>query len=301
MEKKIIAIIAGGDSSEHDVSMRSAAGIYSWIDQSKFEPYIVEITSQSWEAHVAEGKTSPVNRHDFSFEKDGKKIIPDYAYITIHGTPGEDGILQGYFDLLHIPYSTSDVLVESMTFNKFTLNQYLKGFGVKIAESLLIREGQDFTAEQIVEAFSEWPEVIIEAELKGTEISNGVYKTKNGGGCVLPITEVVSKNEFFDYDAKYNGAVEEITPARLSDDTTRRVQALSSHIYDILGASGIIRMDYIISHKQDAEGKTVDVINLLEINTTPGMTPTSFIPQQVAAAGMQMTDVLNEVIADKIG
>ena len=334
MDKKIVAIIAGGDSSEHDVSMRSAAGIYGWIDKSKFEVYIVEVTSKAWEAHLEDGKTASVNRHDFTFDKDGNEIRPDYVYITIHGTPGEDGILQGYFDLLHIPYSTSNVLVEAMTFNKFTLNQYLKGFGVKIADSLLIRKGQPFTSHEIVEAvglpcfvkpngggssfgvtkcrveedllpaiekaYSEWPEVVIESELVGMEISNGVYKTKNGGVCVLPITEVVSENDFFDYDAKYNGQVQEITPARLSDETTHRVQALTSHIYDILGASGIIRIDYIISKKAESDGSTTDVINLLEINTTPGMTPTSFIPQQVAAAGLDMTDVLTAVIEDKL-
>ena len=335
MEKKIVAIIAGGDSSEHDVSMRSADGIYGWLDKEKFEVYIVEVTSKAWEAHLEDGKKSPVNRHDFTFEKDGKSIRPDYVYITIHGTPGEDGILQGYFDLLQIPYSTSNVLVEAMTFNKFTLNQYLKGFGVKIADSVLIRKGQPCDPHQIVEAvglpcfvkpngggssfgvtkcrkeddilpaidkaYGEWPEVVIESELVGMEISNGVYKTKNGGGRVLPITEVVSENEFFDYDAKYNGQVQEITPARLSDETTRRIQSLTSHIYDILGASGIIRIDYIISQKKEADGSTTDVINLLEINTTPGMTPTSFIPQQVAAAGLTMEEVLNEVISDKLG
>lgn len=334
MEKKIVTIIAGGDSSEHDVSMRSAAGIFGWLDKEKFEVYIVEVTSRAWEAHLANGVKSPVNRHDFTFEKDGQTIRPDYAYITIHGTPGEDGILQGYFDLLKIPYSTCNVLVEAMTFNKFTLNQYLKGFGVKIADSLLIRHGQEIDTAQIVsavglpcfvkpngggssfgvtkcrkeadllpaidKAFTEWPEVVIESELVGMEIANGVYKTRNGGGHVLPITEVVSENDFFDYDAKYNGQVKEITPARLSDDTTRRVQALTSHIYDILGASGIIRMDYIISQKKATDGTTTDVINLLEINTTPGMTPTSFIPQQVAAAGLDMTDVLTEVIQDKL-
>lgn len=329
--KKVIAIVAGGDSSEHDVSLRSAAGIDSWIDKEKYDVYIVEVSSQAWEAHLPNGKKSPVYRHNFSFKDEwGKNITPDYAYITIHGTPGEDGILQGYFDLLKIPYSTSGVLVESMTFNKFVLNQYLKGFGVKVAEEILVRQGQEMDAKAIAEkvglpcfvkpnaggssfgvtkckavediipaiekAMNESPEVLIESLLEGTEISNGVYKTKNGGGRVLPITEVVPKTEFFDYDAKYNGLVEEITPARLSEDTTKRVQALTSAIYDILGASGIIRIDYIISKNEDG----ADVINMLEINTTPGMTATSFIPQQVRAAGLEMKDVLNEVIADKL-
>ena len=332
--KKIVAIIAGGDSSEHDVSMRSAQGINSWIDREKFDVYIIEIKGQVWEAHLDGGVNAPVNRHDFSFEVGGVKVRPDFAYITIHGTPGENGILQGYFELLDIPYSTSNILVEAMTFNKFVLNQYLKGFGVRVAESMLLRAGQTVSDEDVVSrvglpcfikpneggssfgvtkcktaadiqpaieaAFKESSEVMIEAAITGTEMSNGVYKTRNGGGQVLPITEVVTHNEFFDYGAKYNGEVEEITPARLSEGTTKRVQALTSAIYDIIGASGIIRIDYIIS-QEEKDGEMVDKINLLEINTTPGMTATSFIPQQVRAAGLEMSAVLTEVIEDKLG
>ncbi len=330
--KKIIAIVAGGDSSEHDVSLRSAAGIYSWIDKEKYDVYIVEISHEGWYAHLPSGKLSPVYRHNFSFKDEwGKDVKPDYAYITIHGTPGEDGTLQGYFDLISVPYSTSGVLIESLTFNKFALNQFLKNFGVKVAEDLLVRKGQEIDPKQVVatvdlpcfikpnaggssfgvthcktiddvipaigKAMNESDEVLIESELKGTEISNGVYRTKSGGLKVLPITEVVPKTDFFDYDAKYNGLVEEITPARLSEETTKRVQALTGAIYDILGASGIIRIDYIIGKNEAGD----DVVNMLEINTTPGMTATSFIPQQVRAAGMEMHDVLNEIIEDKLG
>lgn len=330
--KKIIAIVAGGDSSEHDVSLRSAAGIYSWIDKEKYDVYIVEISHEGWYAHLPSGKLSPVYRHNFSFKDEwGKDVKPDYAYITIHGTPGEDGTLQGYFDLISVPYSTSGVLIESLTFNKFALNQFLKNFGVKVAEDMLVRKGQEVDPKQVVatvglpcfikpnaggssfgithcktiddvipsieKAMNESDEVLIESELKGTEISNGVYRTKSGGLKVLPITEVVPKTDFFDYDAKYNGLVEEITPARLSEETTKRVQALTGAIYDILGASGIIRIDYIIGKNEAGD----DVVNMLEINTTPGMTATSFIPQQVRAAGMEMHDVLNEIIEDKLG
>ena len=329
--KKVIAIIAGGDSSEHDVSMRSAAGIDSWIDKEKYDVYIIEVEGTKWTAHLHNGKLSPVALHNFTFlDEYNKRVTPDYAYITIHGTPGENGILQGYFDLLKIPYSTSSLLVEAMTFDKFTLNQYLKGFGVKVAEDILVRKNMEVKAEDVVakvglpcfikpnaggssfgvtkckavgdilpaieKARHESDEVLIESEMKGTEISNGVYRAMDGNVQVLPITEVVPKTEFFDYDAKYNGQVEEITPARLSDDTTKRVQSLTKAIYEILGANGIIRIDYIIS--KNAEGE--DVINMLEINTTPGMTATSFIPQQVRAAGLQMKDVLNAVIAEKL-
>lgn len=329
--KKVIAIVAGGDSSEHDVSLRSAASIDSWIDRERYEAYIVEISRQGWIAHLSGGKTSPVYRHNFSFKDEwGRDITPDYAYITIHGTPGEDGTLQGYFDLLQIPYSTGGVLVEAMTFNKFALNQFLKSFGVKTGDDILLRKGQEADTQQIAEkvglpcfvkpngggssfgvthcktlddmvpaiakAMEESDEVLVEREMKGTEISNGVYRTQSGGIHVLPITEVVPKTDFFDYDAKYNGQVEEITPARLSPDTTRRVQTLTAAIYDIIGASGIIRIDYIISKNEAGD----DVINMLEVNTAPGMTATSFIPQQVRAEGRNMTDVLNEIISDKL-
>lgn len=321
--KRIIAIVAGGDSSEHDVSMRSAEGIYSFIDKDKYTLYIVELTKKKWEALLPDGSRAPIDKNDFSFSHDGQKVKPDFAYITIHGTPGENGILQGYFELLGIPYSTCDVLVSAMTFSKFTLNQYLKGFGVRVAESLLVNKrhgisdqdviekiglpcfikpnasGSSFgvtkvkTADQIQpalkEAFAESDDVMIEAFMDGIELANGYYKTRDKS-VVLPITEVVSKNEFFDYNAKYKGEVTEITPARLSPELTDRVQKLTSAIYDILGCKGIVRVDYIIT-----EGEK---INMLEINTTPGMTATSFIPQQVRAAGIDIKDVMTDIIED---
>ncbi|MBO4451478.1 MAG: D-alanine--D-alanine ligase [Bacteroidaceae bacterium] len=327
--KPIIAIIAGGDSSEFEVSLRSAEGISSWLDREKFIVYTIEVKGLVWTARLQDGSTAEVNRHDFSFMENGEKVKPDFAYITIHGTPGENGILQGYFDLLHIPYSTCSLLVAALTFDKFTLNQYLKGYGVKIAESILLRKSQTITDEEVMEkiglpcfikpngsgssfgvtrcahkediqkaigfARQESDDVMIEAELKGTELANGVYKKKNDEVYVLPITEVVSQNEFFDYDAKYNGQVTEITPARLADDTTQRVKALTKAIYTILGGSGIMRVDYIIT-KKDGQ----DVINLLEINATPGMTQTSFIPQQARADGLEMTDILTEIIEEKL-
>lgn len=333
--KKTIAIVAGGDSSEHDVSLRSAEGIHSFLDKERYEVYIIEIKGMTWEAHLKDGSRSNVDRNDFSFMEGGKRIRPDFAYITIHGTPGENGILQGYFDLIHLPYSTSDVLVEAMTFNKFTLNQYLKGFGVSVSESLIVRKGfehlvtddeiiekiglpcfvkpnaggssfgvtkvksADQIHEAILKAMRESDEVMVEAFMEGTEISQGCYKTQEKE-VVLPATEVVSDNEFFDYNAKYNGQVREITPARLKEETAERVSLITSMIYDILGCNGIIRVDYIITHPTDENGKERERINMLEVNTTPGMTATSFIPQQVRAAGMDMKDVLTDIIENKL-
>ena len=291
--KKTIAIVAGGDSSEHDVSLRSAEGIHSFLDKERYEVYIIEIKGMTWEAHLKDGSRSNVDLNDFSFMEGGKRIRPDFSYITIHGTPGENGILQGYFDLIHLPYSTSDVLVEAMTFNKFTLNQYLSL--IHISEPT--RPYQ--IHEAILKAMRESDEVMVEAFMEGTEISQGCYKTQEKE-VVLPATEVVSDNEFFDYNAKYNGQVREITPARLKEETAERVSLITSMIYDILGCNGIIRVDYIITHTTDENGKERERINMLEVNTTPGMTATSFIPQQVRAAGMDMKDVLTDIIENKL-
>ncbi len=308
--RKKIAIVAGGDSSEHDVSLRSAAGILSFIDKEKYDAEIVEL-------HGADLQT--LNR----------LVHYDYAYITIHGTPGENGLLQGYLDMMHIPYSCCGVLPAALTFNKYACNHYLKGFGVAIADSILLRRKDDLsgiedrveqelklpcfiksnvggssfgctkvkTREQILpaieRAFEEGPEVICEAYMKGIEITCGVYKTAHKA-VAFPITEVVTRREFFDYAAKYNGEVDEITPARIPDEIRDRVQALTLKIYDILGCHGIIRTDYILIENSASAGGYD--IYLLEINTTPGMTATSFIPQQVRAAGLDIKDVLTDII-----
>lgn len=328
--KRNIAIVCGGDSSEHDVSMRSAQGLYSFFDKERYNIYIVDVKGQDWHVNLPNGTTAPIDKNDFSFVLDGKAVVFDYAYITIHGTPGENGVMQGYFELLHIPYSTSGVLVEAMTFDKYVLNNYLRGWGVNVAKSILVRRGEESKySDEFIEkeigmpcfvkpaadgssfgvskvknvdqlapalrvAFMESDEVMVESFMKGTEISIGCYKTRDKA-VVFPATEVVTSNEFFDYDAKYNGQVQEITPARLSPETTKRVEKETSRIYDILHCNGIIRIDYIIS--KDADGN--DKINMLEINTTPGMTATSFIPQQVRAAGLDIKDVLTDIVENQ--
>lgn len=322
--KRTIAIVAGGDTSEYEVSLRSAQGIYSFIDKEKYTLYIVGMHGLDWHVQLPDGRTLPVDRNDFSFLLDGQKVKFDFAYITIHGTPGEDGRLQGYFDMLRIPYSCCGVLAAALTYDKFACNQYLRAFGVRIAESLLLRQGQTVTDDEVVEkiglpcfikpslggssfgvtkvktreqiqpaiakAFEEAQEVVVEAFMDGTELTCGCYKTRKKE-VVFPITEVVSHNEYFDYKAKYNGESDEITPARISDELAGRVKKLTSAIYDILGAQGIIRVDYIVT-----EGSK---INLLEVNTTPGMTATSFIPQQVRAAGLDIRDVMTDIIENK--
>ncbi len=322
---KNIAIVAGGDSSEWVVSMRSAQGLSTFIDSNKYNIYVVTIRNGEWSVVIDEQTTLPVDKNDFSFEKNGTKIVFDFAYITIHGTPGENGILQGYFELVGVPYSCCGVLAAAITFNKYVCNRYLSTYGIQVAKAVLLRKQDAYSADDIVaqlglpcfvksnvggssfgvskvkelsemdaaiaNAFGEGDEIIIESFISGTEVTCGCYKTKDKS-VVFPITEVVSKNEFFDYEAKYNASMaEEITPARISDELTNLIQSRTSEIYDILDCRGIIRADYIIAG---------DGVYLLEVNTTPGMTQTSFIPQQVRAAGLDIKDVMSDIIENEL-
>lgn len=319
---KRIAIVAGGDSSESEVSLRSAAGLMTFIPD-EYEKYIVSITGGDWNVHLLDSVTTLIDKNDFSFVKEGQKTTFDFAYITIHGTPGENGILQGYFNLIGMPFSCCDVLASALTFDKYVCNQFLRNFDIAIAPSVVLRHRQTISNADIIEklglplfvkpsaggssfgitkvkeadrlslaiekAFKESDEVVVESFIGGTEVTCGMYKTRRKT-VVLPVTEVVSKNEFFDYDAKYKNQSDEITPARISDTLTRQIQATTEKIYDLVGAKGIVRVDYII----EESGRIV----LLEVNTTPGMTPQSFLPQQIKAAGLSIQDVMRDIIED---
>jgi len=324
--KKKVAIVAGGYSSEYVISLKSAQGVRSFINPEYYEVAIVLITKDKWVVQLDENTEIPMDKNDFSFTQDGKKNRFDFVYITIHGTPGENGLLQGYLDMIGIPYSSCGALASASTFNKYFCNRFLKNFGVKTAESVFLRKsdswnpltiqsklglpvfvkpndsGSSFGVTKVTSAnqlqtaidnaFKEGTDVLIESFLQGTEVTCGCFKIKNKT-TVLPVTEVVSKNEFFDFDAKYNpNSVEEITPARISPLLTQEIQDLTSRIYDYIGAKGIIRIDYIIS----PEGE----INMLEVNTTPGLTTTSFIPQQIKAAGLNIRDVFTEIIENEL-
>ena len=321
---KNIAIVAGGYSSEYEVSLKSAEGLYGFIDKSRYNLYIVLIVKETWTVKMPDGSMPEIDKNDFSFQAGGQKISFDYAYITIHGCPGEDGRLQGYFDMLGIPYSSCGVLAGALTFNKFINNQFLKSIGIKVSDSIRLLEGEKAETDDIIsqlglpvfvkpndggssfgvakvkeasqmqpaieKAFSEGCEVIIERFVEGTEITCGCYKTKTKH-IVFPVTEVVTENEFFDYNAKYNGEVQEITPARISSELTTKVQQETLKIYNLIGARGIIRIDYIIPEDNNPV--------LLEINTNPGMTATSFIPQQIRAAGLDIKDVMTDIIENR--
>lgn len=322
--KKNIAIVWGGYTSEIVISEKSMAGVYSFLDKEKYNVYKVKITRDSWTIDL-NGNIVDVNKNDFSaiLPTSDKKLIFDFAYIIIHGSPGEDGRLQGYFDMLQIPYSTCGMTASSLTMNKFISNNYLKNFGITVADSLYLNKDTKYNTSSIAKrlgfpmfvkpnsggssfattkvkyedklqeaidfAFKETPDVIIESFISGTEVTCGCYKIKDKE-TIFPLTEVVTENEFFDYKAKYEGQVKEITPARISEEMTIKIQSLTSKIYDLIGAKGIIRTDFIISD---------NVPYLLEVNTVPGMTQTSFIPQQIAAAGLDITEVLTEIIENE--
>lgn len=325
--KRTIAIVAGGFSSEHDVSLRSAAGILSFMDSGRYDCYIVDLERDAWTVTYGDERCE-VDKNDFSFTAADGKHTFDFAYITIHGTPGEDGPLQGYFDMIGMPYSTCSLLVEALTFNKFVLNSYLKAIpGLHLSDSVLLRKGEaqpspdEIVArlglpcfvkpnaggssfgitkvktagelpEAIAKAMRESDEVMVERFMKGTEVTCGMYKKPNGEIVCLPLTEVALKGvEFFDYDAKYEGKSDEITPARIADATRDRIWETSRRLYRLLGCYGIIRIDYILTGEPGEEQ-----INILEINTTPGMTSASFLPQQVRAAGLDIADVLSDIV-----
>jgi D-alanine-D-alanine ligase len=323
--KPNIAIVCGGDSKEIDISFKSAEGLYGFIDKNCYNLFIVKIIGKEWTVEISGENSVVIDKNDFSFTHNGAKTVFNFAYITIHGTPGENGILQGYFELLRIPYSCCGVLAAALTFDKHTCIQFLSGYDIMSANSLTFSKGEKIDknlVSQIIDfpcfvkpttggssfgvskvksqkdlqtavdkAFEESDTVMIEEFIEGKEFTCGMYRTRKKT-VVFPVSEVVPKNDFFDYDAKYNGEVEEITPARITKKLTKEIQAQTEEIYELLNCKGIIRVDYIVD-----EGNT---IHLLEVNTTPGMTQTSFIPQQIRAAGLNITDVLTEIIENEL-
>lgn len=319
---RTIAIVAGGDSSEFSVSVKSAQGVAEAL-QGKYELFIIMVRGLDWYWEDPKGRIFSIDKNDFSLVLDDVRVRFDAVFVAIHGTPGENGLLQGYFDMTGIPYSSCDAFVSALTFNKQACKLYLNEYGIPMTGGLLLRKGQKYDAARIVrqvglpcfvkpnssgssfgvtkvkemndfevaleKAFTEGHEVLIESFMKGTEVACGVVKTRQRK-IVMPVTEIVLKKEFFDYEAKYtSGFSEEITPARLPEQVSSRIQELSSEIYDILGCRGIVRVDFIV---------TSDGPQFLEINTVPGMTGESIIPRQAAAFGISLPDLYSMVIED---
>lgn len=321
--KRNIAVIAGGDSAEIVISLQTADHIFNTLDKDLYNPYLIELKELDWNVKI-ENESYPIDKNDFSFTKDGIKIKFDFAYIAIHGTPGENGILQGYLQLLRIPHSTCDVLSSALSFNKHACNSYLKSLGFNFAKSVLLKKDEEYSIEEIhaklgmpcfvkpnadgssfgiskvkqvedlneaiEKAFKEGKEVIIEEFIDGLEFTCGLVKTRKEN-LVFPVTEVLPKKEFFDFEAKYDpNMAEEITPARISEELSERIQNISSQVYDVLKCKGIVRVDYMIKG---------DEIFILEANTVPGMTANSFIPKQVAAMNRELKDILTLVIENE--
>lgn len=325
MGKKNIAVLYGGDSSESVISMKSGKMVMQSIDFMKYNVYGVLINGSEWTVKLDDDELINIDKNDFSFTKNEQKVTFDCAMIIIHGSPGENGLLQSYFDLIHMPYTTCNAFVSALTFDKYACKAYLRDLGVDMAKGILVKKHQKVDANEIVNqlglpvfvkpnaagssfgvtkvksvdelgealnnAFTEDDEILIEEFIKGTELSHGIIKIK-GETIKLPVTEIVSKKEFFDFEAKYTaGMSDEITPARIDDSMVGRVQQLSSKIYDWLNCNGIVRVDYILRD---------DKLYFLEINTVPGMSEASIVPQQIKHAGLTFTQVLGMLIENAL-
>jgi D-alanine-D-alanine ligase len=317
---KKVAIIMGGYSSEYQISLKSGNVVYQFLDQNLYKGYRIHILKDKWVYVDEQDNEFPIDRNDFSVSVNGEKITFDVVFNAIHGTPGEDGLMQAYFELLGIPQSSCDYYQAALTFNKRDLLSVLKPYGIKTATSYYLNQGdaideeailktvglpcfvkpnksgssfgiskvktKDELAYAIVNAYKEDNEIIIESFLDGTEVSVGVINYK-GNITVLPITEIVSENDFFDYEAKYLGKSQEITPARISPEMTAKVSAVAKKAYEVLKMSGFSRSEFIIVN---------DEPHMLEMNTIPGLTTESLIPQQAKEAGISLTDLFTNAL-----
>lgn len=310
----------GGYSSEYQISLKSGNVVYQFLDKSKYNGYRIHIFKEKWVYVDDENIEFPIDRNDFSVTVNGTKITFDAVFNAIHGTPGEDGLMQAYFELLGIPQSSCDYYQAALTFNKRDLLSVLKPYGIKTATSYYLNQGDKIDEDEIinkvglpcfvkpnksgssfgiskvktkdeldyaiVNAYKEDNEIIIESFLDGIEVSVGVINYQ-GNITVLPITEIVSENDFFDYEAKYLGKSQEITPARISDEMTAKVSEVAKRVYQVLKMTGFSRSEYIIVNGEP---------HLLEVNTIPGLTTESLIPQQAKAAGISLTDLFSNAI-----
>ena len=319
---KTIAIVTGGNSSEFEISLKSAEEVGKKIS-SIYIVYIVKIKGTNWYWEDQKGRYHNIDKNDFSLVTDEYRIRFNGVFIAIHGTPGENGLLQGYFDMMSIPYTSCGAFCSALTFNKQACKLFLKEYKIPMPDAILIRKGETFDPGSIIKqtglpcfvkpndsgssfgvtkvkqkeellpaietAFRESNQVLVETFMNGREVACGVVKTKKKA-FVFPVTEIISKNEFFDYDAKYTpGRSDEITPADMSAGVTNEIQRLSLLIYDLLGCNGIVRVDFIVIEEKPW---------FLEINTVPGMTQESLVPKQAASAGIELKELYSMVVED---
>ena len=319
--KPVIAIAAGGDSAEEEISLKSAQTVLENLDESRYKPVLVVMRKGTWEAKLGE-HSFEVDKNDFSFVLEGNRIRFDYVFIAIHGTPGEDGKLQAYFDLLNIPYSSPNHIGSTLTFNKWYNNTLLSQLGYSVAKSKYVRAGDHIDVDEIIEtvglpcfvkpcsagssygvskvkqkeelefaltkAFQFDREIMIEENLPGKEITCGVFR-KEGKITPMPITQIIPKGEFFDYQAKYEGNSMEITPARIDEKSYQLTQRLSAEIYHKLDLRGVVRVDFMLVEEMPY---------VIEVNAVPGLSKASLIPQQVAAMNLSLKDFFTAIIEE---
>jgi D-alanine-D-alanine ligase len=316
---KNIAILTGGDSAERVISLRSAQVVYEHLPADRYRCFQIDVQGADWR-EVPSG--SPIDKNDFSLRLDGERIRFDCVFGALHGSPLEDGKMQGYLDLLQIPYTCCNGFVSALTMNKYATKQMAAALGVPLAPSVLVRYGEPLVPEDIVNALglplfvkpnthgssfgvtkvkrqedlipaieAVWPydrEALLEAFLPGREFSGGVFRTK-GEVVALPVTEIIPETEFFDFAAKYEGKSQEITPAALPEHLAERCRQQSRRLYEAFNCRGVIRCDYILVD---------EAFYLLEINTIPGLSPASIVPQQVRACGWTLSDFFGLLIEE---
>ncbi len=322
--KKRIALVTGGYSGEAEISYKSAVTVGNNIDDSLFEAYRIDINPEGWFYTPDNAPAIPVDKNDFTIVDQGKKISFDAVLLCIHGTPGEDGKLQGYFDMLGLPYTSCNAATSAITFNKrYTVAVAAFG-GIKVAKSLHLFSHTPTTPEQILQtltlpvfvkpnnggssigmskvttadalqpaldkAFQEDNQVLVESFIAGREFTIGVFKTK-GTIVTLPITEIIAHKDFFDFEAKYKGLSEEITPAQIDSYMQQQIEAAAVQAYQVLNCSGVVRIDFIYNAEEQ-------VPYMLEINTVPGQSAASIIPQQVQAMGWSLKEFYTAVIQE---
>lgn len=324
--KKIIALVAGGYTKEDVISIKSANVVEQHIDKEKYDVYKIVITSKEWYyVSPSDGKIF-VDKNDFSISVQGRRICFDLAFIIIHGVPGENGMMQAYFEMLQIPYTSCDATVSALTMNKAFCNAILRQYGVRVSNSVHLIEGQKIFIDDITEkvgfpcfvkpngggssigmskvktkeelptaittAFAEDKQILIEKFVKGRELSCGLIRLK-GEIIVFPITEIISQKEFFDYEAKYQGLSNEITPAQISEDIKQEVQEIAKYIYTKLNCFGVVRCDFILEENSRN-------LYFLEVNTIPGQSEQSIVPQQVRCMGWAIKELYSLLIEESL-
>jgi D-alanine-D-alanine ligase len=325
MKMKKIAVVCGGDSGEFEISMKSGRVVVNHLNPEKYQAYMILIQGKDWNYITADGNKFPVDKNDFSVLLNGEKIVFDAVFNAIHGTPGEDGKLLGYLDMLQIPYTSCSMATSALTFNKDYCKRIVKTHGIRVAESVLIRRNQIPATEEIIKttglpafvkpnnggssvgvskvktieemkpaiekALKEDQEVLVEAFIGGREIGCGVMETK-GRMLVFPITEIISKKEFFDYEAKYtDGMSDEKTPADVDEETDAWIKSTGAYLYQRIGCKGFVRFDFILTPQE---------LYFLEVNTVPGISPASIIPKQAQVMGISLEQLFDLALDDII-